>query len=61
MVEKLLAPAARGLGRVDMIVEEIESLLPRPEAGADKDLITEQLYYTRSFAGHDPSMRCARM
>src|SRR6476646_629727 len=37
MIEKLLPPAARGLRRVDMIVEEIESLLPRSETGTGED------------------------
>jgi hypothetical protein len=37
MIEKLLAPAAGGLGRVDMIIEEIEALLPRSKAGTGKD------------------------
>ena len=37
MVEKLLAPAAGRRGRIDMIVEEIEALLPCGEARAGKN------------------------
>ena len=41
MIEKLLAPAAGGLGRVDMIIEEIEALLPRSKAGTGNARTTE--------------------